>query len=184
MIIMDRNTFHKSKYKIPFESEVHYRFSKKFANGVIDNDNLYIFGYNYKGIVKFNLLTEEFSVIDDFLKDLKVTSYNEKICLYEYIKVDDKLYLPFINANAVLELSLNDDKTKIHYIGDEKQRYTTGAWDGSSIWLAPRDGKIGDIVKWNLKNNTVKQYANPLPKDEFLPANLFDEMFKVGNLSS
>ena len=181
MIIMDRTTFHKSKYKIPSSSGNLVRLGRKFANTFLNDDNLYIFGFDYKGIVKFNLLTKQFSVIDEFLEDLKVTDHNEKRCLYDYIKVDDKLYFPIINANAVLELSLNDDSVTLHYVGDEKQRYISGAWDGSNIWLAPRDRKIGSIVKWNPKTNSLKQYANFSRNNESEVLWGFDKVIKIEN---
>ena len=174
---MNRNTFQKTKYKIPFEIENIIKFSRKFANALIYNGILYIFGFNYRGIIKFNLLTKKFSLIDDFLKNLKITNHNEKYCIYDYIKIDDKIYLPMLNSNAVIELSLEDDKTQIHYVGDEKQRYISGTLDGNNIWLAPRDGKTGDIVKWNFRDDTVKQYENPLQKEETY---LFDKIFKAG----
>ena len=179
LIIIDRTTFQKSKYKITLGIGNPLRFSQKFANGIVYKDFLYIFGVNYRGIVKFDLLTKEFSLIDDFLNDLKITNHNEKNALYYYVKVDDKIYLPLMNANAVLELSLSDSDFKLHYIGDNKQRYLSGAWDGENLWLTPRDGRIGDIVKWNPKDNSVKQYANPLGKDELLPSTMFDYMFKT-----
>ena len=68
----------------------------------------------------------------------------------------------------------------IHYVGDDKQRYVSGAWDVENIWLAPRDGKVGDIVRWNPKNGTVKQYQNPLNKDK-LPSFIFDKVLKIDN---
>ena len=180
LIMMNRTTFQKSKYKITLGIGNPLRFSRKFANGLIYKDYLYVFGTNYRGIIKFDLLTKEFSIIDDFLNDLKVTYHNEKLSLYHYVRVDDKIYLPLMNANSVLELSLNDDSIKLHYVGDTKQRYVSCTWDGENLWLTPRNGKTGDIVKWNPKDNSVKQYANPLRTDELLPAYTFDDMFKIG----
>ena len=176
-IIMNRKTFDKEIYDIPAASKKSSRLSQKFANGIIQDDNLYIFGSNYKGIVKFNLLNKDFYIIDSFISELKITNHNENICLYDYIKVDNRLYFPLMNSNCVLEFSLDENTIDIHYVGDEKQRYVSGAWDGENLWLAPRDGRIGDIVKWNHKSNSVKQYTNPLSKDESAPVFMFDKMF-------
>ena len=181
LIIMNRKTFNREVYDIPSGSKGSSRIGQRFANGIIQDDNLYIFGVNYKGIVKFNLLSKDFCIIDSFISELKITNHNEKCCLYDYIRVDNKLYFPLMNTNSVLEFSLNEDNIKVHYVGDKKQRYVSGAWDGENIWLAPRDGRIGNIVKWNPKNNSVKQYINPLSKDEFVPIFMFDKMFRVGN---
>ena len=181
LIIMNRTTFHKSKYKIPSASGNLNRLTYKFANAFIYNDNLYIFGFNYKGIVKLNLLTKEFFVIDEFLKELKITNHNELFCIYDYIEVDDKLYFPMANTNAVLEFSLNNEKVTVNYVGDEKQRYISGAWDGNNIWLAPRDRTIGNIVKWNPKTNSTKQYANFPRNNELGVLFGFDKVFKIEN---
>ena len=181
LILMDRNTFVKQKYKIPSENEIKARMNAKTANLLIHNDDLYIFGFDYIGIVKFNFSSKQFTIIDKFLSELEIRNYNEVFCLYDYIKVDEKIFLPVANSNAVIELSLNNDSTTIHYVGNEQQRYISGAWDGENIWLAPRDVLNGDIVKWNPTNNSVKQYKNPLIDEKYKYKGSFDKALKIGN---
>ena len=181
LIIMNRETFAKEKYKIPAANEEKAKFSQKCANVIFNGDDLYIFGYDYIGIIKFNLSTRQFKVIDEFLNDLQVRVFNELFVIYDYIKIGEKLFLPFANSNAVLEFSLSDDSTTIHYVGDENQRYISCAWDGENIWLAPRNVATGDIIKWNPQNNSCKQYNNPLTDEKYKYKGSCDYTLKIGN---
>ncbi len=176
LIMMNRDNFQKSTYEIPSQNERKLRFYQQFVHGVIHNDNLYIFGLDYKGIIKFNLSTRKFSIVDDFLKNLTIRNFIETLSLCNYIQIEDKLFLPFANTNAVLEFSLTDDSAKVHYVGDEEQGYISGAFDGKNIWLAPRDFKSGSIVKWNIESNSVEQF-----KIAFEPKFKLDKTFKIGN---
>ena len=181
LIFMDRENFKKEEYSIPASINLKLRFSQKFANLIIRGDNLYIFGFNYRGIIKFSLLSKQFLIIDDFLNKLQIRNFNEKLCIYHYLEVKDKIFIPIMNSNAVLEFSIKDDSTTVHYVGDEKQRYISGAWDGENIWLVPRDVKNGDIVKWNPQNNDVNTYKDYLPKDKRMLPNIFEKALKIGN---
>ena len=181
IIVMNRDNFEKEIYKIPYFDTPERRISYKMVNSFIFEDNLYIFGLEYNGIIKFNLQTKKFSQIDDYLNNLDVTYHNELICNYSYIQVEDSFFLPFANTNAVLEFLPNaDDKTIIHYVGDKNQRYTASAFDGENIWLTPRDCLKGDIVKWNPMTNAVKQYSNYFSEEQLIGKNLLDYTLKIG----
>ena len=181
LILMDRNTFHKERYKIPSTNKITPKLSQRFANWITYKDNLYIFGFDYNGIVKFNLKTRQLEIIDDFIKDLQVSNFNEEFCIYDYVQVDNKLFMPMINANAVLKFDMNNDTTEVHYVGDEKQRYMSGTYDGENIWLAPRDASLGDIVRWNPKTNEIKQFKDYLDENKRNAKYIFGDIFNIGN---
>ena len=181
---MNRNNFSKEKYTIPLENIVLGKFNFYFVNGIIHDDNLYLFGMAFSGIIKFDLINKKFKIIDDFLKDLQIKFFNDLLFIHNYIQIEDKLFMPFSNSNAVLEFSLNDNSTIIHYIGDNKQRYISGVWDGNNIWLTPRDVKNGDFVKWNPKDHSFNLYGYPDElKDKFKGdlAYTLDKTFKVND---
>ena len=183
LILMNRENFTKKNYQIPNQSSniKNSKFVQAASNGFIFADDLYIFGFDYKGIIKFNLKTKKFEVIDKFLKDLKIRKKNEKFSLRDYIKIKEKVYFPFVNTNAVLELSLNDDSTILHYVGDEKQSYISGTYDGKNIWLTPRNGASGEIVKWDIANNKFEQYPTPIDEEKYTTRALFYTTLKIEN---
>ena len=164
LIFMERETLQKSIYDIPFKNHFNdtsnLKFFPLFLNGIIYDNNLYFWGAMYDGIIKFNLTDKNFSLIDDFVKNLQIKHFNEILTIFYYTKIEDIIFLPFANSNAVLEFSLKDESTKLHYVGGNKQRYISCAFDGEYIWLIPRNILTGKIIKWNHKNNMIKQHDN------------------------
>ena len=160
LIVMDRKTHHKEKFQIPAAINKNLRFAQKFVNTFLNDDELYIFGFHYSGIVKFNLSTKKFFVIDDFLNEVinKFKIPKEQIYLYSYALIDNKLYLPITNHNVILELSLIDNATQIHYVGDDKQKHRLITDDGQNIWIMPLNGSTGNIIKWNPQTNYIKTF--------------------------
>lgn len=181
VILINRNNFDKEIYDTPHHGIQEIRMSVKYVNGFVYENNLYIFGLEYIGIIKFNLQTKKFSIINDYLNNLDVTYNNELLCNYSYIQVGDSFFLPFANTNAVLELLPNaDDKTIVHQVGDKNQRYMAGTFDGENIWLTPRDCMNGDILKWNPQTNNVKTYSNYFNEEQLIGKSLLDYALKVG----
>ena len=164
LIVMERETLQQSIYDIPFKNHFNdtpnLKFFPLFLNGIIYDSNLYFWGAMYDGIIKFNLTDKQFSIIDDFVKKLQIKHFNEILTIFYYTKIEDTIFLPFANSNAVLEFSLKDESTILHYVGDEKQRYISCAFDDEYIWLIPRNILTGKIIKWNPKNNIIKKYEN------------------------
>ena len=180
LILMNRENFTKEQFQIPSLSDTDSKFSQYNSVCFIRNDNLYIFGINFRGIIKFNLKSKQFKIIDEFLQDLKITSSNEILCLRDYIEVDDKIYFPLVNSNLVLELSA-DDSTVIHYVGDDKQNYMSGTFDGKNFWLIPRNAINGKIIKWNPSDDTTKIFETPFTDEQYSNKSLLSNTFKVGN---
>lgn len=182
LIVMDRTNYKKEIYSIPSYNKVeNLRNGASAAIELIVNDNLYIFGWDYKGLLKFNLNKREFKVIDEFMNDLQIRNVNESLCLRDGLLIEEKIYFPMVNTNAVLEFSTKDDSTKVHYVGDEKQQYLTGAYDGKNLWLIPRNVIIGDIVKWNISTNEVEQYKSPLSDRPNINKSTHERAVCVGN---
>ena len=160
LIMMNRNTLKKEKYHIPNKLNLDESYQKLtffFANGFIHKDMLYCVGTIFKGILKFDLINKKAVIIDEFLNNLKINSSSSVVFNYNYVKFEDKVYFPFINTNAILELSLNDDSQIVHYVGDKVQRFFSAARNGKDLWLAPSTLSNGNIVKFNTETHTFKQ---------------------------
>lgn len=131
-----------------------------FFTGKIQDDYLFLFGNSYAGIVKVDLLTGENKIINDWARQLK-GKYNDKDdgCFHmQYIQLDNFVYIPFMNLNAVLRLNVITDDVEICRVGDDRQRYIAIESDGENLWLIPRDVQVGEIVCWNLETGAVQQF--------------------------
>ncbi len=133
----------------------------KFFSGMVYGDSLYLFGHSYPGIVKMDLLSHEFEVMDGWVEngELALTAKTEGCFWRKYCFVDGKLYLPFMNANAVLKLDLESGGTEVCRVGNADQHYISMEWDGKNFWLVPRDARTGNIIKWNPVNGAVEYYG-------------------------
>ena len=189
IIIMNRDTFQKERYDLTksnldekTKSNIVFFISSNnmnwFVNGIINNDILYIFGTKYDGIVKFDLINKKSSLINDYLKDLKINSPNVIRSIYHYVEFDNKLYIPFTNTNAVLEFSLSDESTKIHYVGSVNQRYISCALSDGDIWLVPFLNSE-QIIKWNPKTNNIKEFDVPIDRNNIKNVISFGESINI-----
>ncbi len=138
----------------------------KFFTGKIYGDCLYLFGYSYPAIVKLDLVEKKLTVLKKWLKDKNLIFNNEVDGCFHmmHCQLGDKLYFPFMNANAVMELDLPTGDVNIHIVGNSRQRYISIEWDGTFFWLIPRDGSVGSIIKWNPQNDFV-EYDKQYPKE-------------------
>lgn len=133
-----------------------------FFSGTVYEDSLYLFGYCFPGILALNLNTLQSHVIDEWLQAVSgsFTNFNDGCFHVRYCKLDDKVYLPFMNANAVMIFDLSTERTGIRMVGDESQRYISIEYDGECFWLVPRDATVGSIVRWNPKTDETRQFRD------------------------
>lgn len=162
VVIVDRRNLTKEYIELP---EVKYRIGTstfKFLGGVVHEDSLFLFGYSYPGIVKVDLVSKEVNVIDCWLKESAVSLTNKTDgCFHSgYVLLDNVVYFPFVNSNAVLQFDLVTEEVVVHKVGDDRQRYISIVWDGTCFWLIPRDGSVGSIIRWNPSDGTTEYYRN------------------------
>lgn len=162
IVIVDCRHFTKEYIELP---KMKYQIGKstnKFLGGVVYEDSLFLFGHSYPGIVKVDLISKEVKVIDFWLNESMIIFTNEDDGCFssQYVILNNVVYFPFVNANAVLQFDLVTEDVFIHNVGDDKQRYISIVWDGTCFWLIPRDGSIGSIIKWNPANGVTEYYSN------------------------
>ena len=123
---------------------------------------MYLFGYCFPGVLALDLNTFQYHVIDEWLQAVSgsFTNFNDGCFHVRYCKLDDKVYLPFMNANAVMIFDLSTERTGIRMVGDESQRYISIEYDGECFWLVPRDATVGSIVRWNHKTDETRQFRD------------------------
>ncbi len=131
-----------------------------FFSGCLFRNHLYMFGYSYKGIIKYNIKNktiEEIPVNQGFERQYYS---GDGFFHVSYLREGDTILFPFQNSNAVLEFNLITDSYTVHSIGSQNQRYISIEKIGERVFLIPRDGSTGSIVAWNLNTGEVSEYNN------------------------
>ncbi|MCR5799066.1 MAG: hypothetical protein K6G69_03230 [Lachnospiraceae bacterium] len=131
-----------------------------FFSGCFYRDYLYMFGYSYRGIIKYNIKNktiEEIPVSQGFARQYYS---GDGFFHVSYLREGDTVFFPFQNSNAVLEFNLITDSFTVHSVGSQNQRYISIEKIGERVFLIPRDGSTGSVVVWNLNTGEVNEYNN------------------------
>lgn len=122
-------------------------------------DYLFMFPAFSKAIVRLDTNTQELLYITDWTEQIEKNGYNENefYFLKQCVVNDNKMYVPFCNAEVILELDYNSLKSKIHKVGSEKTGYSGIAYDGKDFWMSARE--FGDLIRWNLETNELERIS-------------------------
>lgn len=133
-----------------------------FLSGYVNGEFIFLFGHAYPGIVKVNLLTGEIIIFSEWVQKCldDINDKHDGFFHVQYTVIDDKVYLPFLNMNAVLCFSPQEESIEIIYFGGNTQRYITSECDGANLWLFPRDGHTGYIAKWCIRDGSIKYFKD------------------------
>lgn len=109
-----------------------------------------------KAIIRLNTLNDELEYIKDWYAQINKYVFNEKDSYFrrQNIIIGDRLYAPFCNANAILELNCDTLQFKVHRLGDTPNGYAGICDGGGTFYLAPRNGE--DLICWNPTTNTTE----------------------------
>lgn len=150
---MDKREFKKIKINREF-SEINKALFMGVANY---KDYLFIMGIELPVIIRLNTRDDSIEYITQWEKNIRNLIFDRKDAYFrqQWVILDNKLFVPFCNANAVLELNCDDLDVKIHIVGKDAQGYSGISFDGKYFWLSPR--KNGKLVKWNVETG-AKDY--------------------------
>lgn len=116
---------------------------------------LYVIPIFSKAIVRIDTENDEVEYIIGWAEEVEKLRFNcDAYFKRQIVLLNDKLMLPFCNANAVMELDCKTGKYIIYQLGEESRGYSGICFDGENLWLSPRED--GDLVQWDLKKNQVK----------------------------
>ncbi len=147
-----------------------------FGFSILKGNSLYMFPTYYPGILKLNLDTHDIDIVDGWLNDAYERCRISEAPYFrgDYVRDGDMVYIPFSNANGVLEFHFKDERGIVHNVG--KQDYSTIASDGKNFWMAPRTK--GAIVSWNPVTYKIAEYQN-FPEG-YLQGSFVSSFFKDG----
>lgn len=125
------------------------------GTGVYQN-YLFATGVDVPVILRLNTLDNHIDYITGWQQEAEKYIFNSDIFFRKQcVVVDNRLFVPFCNANAVLEIDCITLKTVIHSMGLEKQGYSGLLSEGKLLWLSPRNG--GNVVKWDIEAKKIYQ---------------------------
>lgn len=120
-----------------------------FCGGILSKHYIYMFGYATSVILRFDIDTFQFEQISDIMQEhvLGLSNKEDGFFHTSYIQLEDIIYYPFMNTNAVLVFNLTTNKSEVYRIGEEGNRFISIAFDGLDFWMIPR--AEGSIIRWN-----------------------------------
>lgn len=111
---------------------------------------LFMFGASTPVIARLNTVDNSIIYISDWAEKIKHMNYKNEEKFFERsnLLLGNKIYIPFYNLNAILELDCETLKTVIHKAGFENKGYIGICYSNENIWLLPRSQSY--LVKWDI----------------------------------
>lgn len=132
-----------------------------FSGAAIYNEYLFLLPAFCKTIIRLNMETHEMVYITEWIEQVKdaIFDENEYCFMFQSVIRGGKLYVPFVGANAILELNCSDLQSSIHILGTEHKGYSGITYDGESFWMSKR--MLGELISWNPETNVMRNiYLN------------------------
>lgn len=148
-----------STVRIKRQKQLHFFYKQHeivtFYSMIPEGDSILWLGSREKGLVKYNMRTEKYSVIS--LKDLLHKAVDDILCMYR--SRDGKIYAGTTAGLVCLEIA--DNKVTTSYMGREQ-----GLWNdmihgiledaNGFLWLSTNKG----LIKYNPKNKLSHAYSS------------------------
>jgi hypothetical protein len=120
-----------------------------------------LFCYEEAKILKFDIKKNTMKSMEI---NIEYTTDIETGCFgYDYEIVNEKIYVPLMCSNLIIEIDCNNDSIKTIGVPSGSFGYVGIAYDGEGFWLAPRKGRY--FVYYAMDGKT-KEFALPEEYDE------------------
>ena len=138
---------------------------KLFMGTGIYEKYLFVMGVCVPVIIRIDTVDNSVEYITDWVEKVKGIVFNRKDAFFrkQSVVLDDKLFVSFCNANAVLEINCRTLETIIHQMGTEKEGYSGICFSKSNMWICPRYHRR--LVRWNIETNEVQKIELPEHKN-------------------
>lgn len=140
-----------------------------FVNAYVYNHYIYLFPTGAKCIVRYDVSTHSVKYLENRLSALIRTWPETRYCFYQQFEViDTKIYVPFLDLNAVAVFDLEDESVEIRHLEIEGG-CSTIKYVGGFFYLA--SWSVPQIYRWNIEKDEIKTY------DGFLSSNVEKNLF-------
>lgn len=130
-----------------------YKVNCKFMSGHIYGEYLYLMPAAFPGIVKLNLHTKQYFIIDKWIDEPAIKDLNDGY-FRKTLLHDGKIYAPFCDISKMLVLDLKTDSVTLENIWNDHQGFSSVSIHNNKIYLSPRnDGEI-TVIDLGTSNKT------------------------------
>lgn len=148
-----------------------------FCNVVNYKESMFFIPYRYPAIIQYNRNTKKTIYFKECMTE--ILQYNNsgkksEIFIGHTVR-DNKLLLPLVQANKVLEFNMDNGEYIIHTLSEAYGGHRDIIQDGDCYWLIPWE--IGPIIKWNYITH-YSQIYNEYPKN-FLCGMLWNQNMQL-----
>lgn len=141
--------------KTPFKNPTEYA---NFGHIAQYKNYAYLLPWNYSAILRYDLETGACKYYTDCLKELlECKTPGHDGLLGDYCVRGQKLLLPSIQTNKILEFDMETEAYQYYTAGKESEGSAFIIENGDDYWLIP--WKTRTIVKWNYQTGEWKSYA-------------------------
>lgn len=134
----------------------------KFSDIITYKSYAFFIGYGYPAIVRYDSVSGNCDYYTDWFEEIKqyISKPDDFLLGSGCISntKDNVVFLPFLQKNIILEFDMNTGTSKIHFVGNEKNRYVGIASDGKDYWIIPYGN--GSITRWNKETGKTIEYNN------------------------
>lgn len=127
--------------------------------------DLFLFGAKAPYIVKLDTVTNKMTYLQDWHRGVAPFIFDETRAFFwrQVVALENKFYIPFCNANSILEFDINTLESTLHVIGEEAIGYSGICFDGKNFWCSP-ETKQDCILRWN-RETDEKRYVSSEEND-------------------
>ncbi|MDE6603100.1 MAG: hypothetical protein K2K90_13265 [Lachnospiraceae bacterium] len=128
----------------------------------------YIFamGASASVIIRLNTVDDSVEYITDWKHTIQNLTYKKELFFFgsQNVVLDGKLFVPFWNMDAVLEINCETLETTIHELKNMNSGYSGICYSEGFMWLIKREN--GEVIKWNVERKEIRAVENSGMEDE------------------
>ena len=140
-----------------------------FVSAYVHGHYVYMFPTGAMCMVRYNIRDHSVKYLDNDLSALIHTMPKTSYCLYQQFEIlEEKIYFPFLELNAVAVFSPKDESIEIKYL-DVEGGCSTINYAGGFFYLASWNRP--EIYRWNIDTGEVRTY--PVFPKEIVGGHIF-----------
>ena len=160
--ILEYDIYSKKITEFPIRSLNNCGIKKQvyFIDAIQYGDKIYLIGNGYPAILQYDVIKHTCIYYNEYAEKLQAQVEDKKNFFLVAKKIDNKLFMPFLESNIVVEFDMDSKLFTYHEVGNKDNKYAYLEFDGTNYWLVQMTpGR--PIICWNYDENRVDEYEYP-----------------------